>query len=81
MISILIMFNSSNTYCIVVLFNIGAIVPNGTNFGEGTGMILLDNVQCTGSERQLRNCAANSSDVSSCTHAQDAAVRCARGMT
>ena len=50
-----------------------------TSFGEGTGRIWLDNIQCTGSERQLRNCISNSSGVNLCTHAQDAGVRCQSG--
>ena len=50
-----------------------------TVFGEGTGKIWLDNVQCTGSERALINCTANSSGNNSCTHGQDAGVRCLTG--
>ncbi len=50
------------------------------NFGEGTGRIWLDSVRCTGIERELMSCVANSSGVNSCTHAQDAGVRCQPGM-
>ena len=50
-----------------------------TKFGEGTGKIWLGNVQCSGSERQLRNCEADSSGVNLCTHAQDVGVRCQSG--
>ena len=52
---------------------------SGARFGEGIGRIWLNNVQCTGSERALMNCATNSSGVDSCTHAQDAGIRCREG--
>ena len=48
-------------------------------FGEGTGRIWLANVQCTGSEIELVNCTANFTSIASCTHAQDAGVRCPSG--
>ena len=51
-----------------------------SDFGEGTGRIMLTNVQCTGSERQLINCTASSQGNNSCSHAQDAGVRCPPGM-
>ena len=51
----------------------------GGSFGEGTGSIWLTNIQCTGSEMSLINCTASSSGVNSCTHAQDAGVRCRPG--
>jgi len=46
---------------------------------EGTGIIWLTDVQCTGNEKALMNCTANSSGVNSCTHAQDVGVRCPSG--
>ena len=55
----------------------GAESLKGASFGTGTGRIWLDNVQCTGSEQQLANCTASSNG--SCTHAQDAGVRCQLG--
>ena len=48
-------------------------------FGEGTGRIWLNNVQCTGSERGLMNCTASSNGINNCTHAQDAGVMCPTG--
>ena len=58
---------------------IGAQGFQQARFGEGTGRIWLDNVQCTGSERQLRNCTTSSNGINSCTHGQDAGVRCSQG--
>ena len=62
-----------------MFFIIGAVSFNGGGFGEGTGRIWLDNVECTGSERTLMDCTASSSGINSCTHAQDAGVRCPIG--
>ena len=50
------------------------------SFGEGTGRIWLDNVQCTGNETSLLNCSVASSEVIPCTHANDAGVRCSQGI-
>lgn len=58
------------------LVSIGVEAVGGASFGQGTGRIWLDNVQCTGNEMQLTNCRASSSGVNICVHAQDAGVRC-----
>ena len=57
----------------------GAEAVSVAGFGEGMGRIWLTSAQCTGSETELMNCTANSSGVNSCTHSQDAAVRCQPG--
>ena len=65
------------------MHNLSRIITLGaeaTSFGEGTGRIWLDNVQCAGNESELRNCTTSSSGINSCTHAQDAGVRCLPGI-
>ena len=62
------------------IFFSGATALNEATFGQGTGRIWLDNVQCTRSGRVLMNCTASFNGVNSCTHAQDAGVRCPAGI-
>ena len=45
-------------------------------FGAGTGPIWLDDILCTGSEKALSECPHDSSGNNSCSHNQDAGVRC-----
>lgn len=42
----------------------------------GTGAILLDNVVCDGTERNLLECDHNAVGVHNCDHSEDAAVMC-----
>lgn len=44
-------------------------------FGKGTGPILLDNVQCNGTEGRLVDCT-HDSGTSDCLHTEDASVQC-----
>ena len=45
-------------------------------FGQGTGAIYLDNVQCTGTELTLLSCSANPIGNHNCAHSEDAGVEC-----
>ena len=45
-------------------------------FGEGSGPIQLDDLNCFGNETALINCSARPIQEHSCTHSEDAGVRC-----
>ena len=55
---------------------LGAEALSYAAFGQGSGSILLDNVQCTGSELYLTSCPSNGLYVHDCSHYEDAGVRC-----
>ena len=55
---------------------IGAVAVPRAGFGQGTGAILLDNVQCVGTEASLISCQSNGIGNHNCAHSEDAGVRC-----
>ncbi|XP_076455166.1 scavenger receptor cysteine-rich domain-containing protein DMBT1-like [Babylonia areolata] len=48
-------------------------------FGRGSGPILLDDVQCSGTEESLLQCRAKPLGQHNCGHSEDASVICANG--
>ena len=53
---------------------VGAISFSSAAFGRGSGPILLDDVRCSGTELRLVDCAYGA--IRSCSHSEDAGVRC-----
>eukprot|EP00057_Strongylocentrotus_purpuratus_P024405 XP_011678879.1 PREDICTED: deleted in malignant brain tumors 1 protein-like [Strongylocentrotus purpuratus] len=51
------------------------------SFGQGTGDILLDEVDCIGNESSIFYCYHNGVGVATCSHQDDAGVRCSTGVT
>ena len=48
-----------------------------SGFGSGSGMIVLDDLDCSGSESSLVDCPSDSSVlINDCNHTEDAGVRC-----
>lgn len=45
-------------------------------FGRGKGLILMDNVNCLGTELQLADCPFSDWGVHDCSHTEDAGVIC-----
>ena len=53
---------------------IGATSFSSARFGQGRGAIVMDDVDCTGSEKILMNCTFTVNH--DCGHSEDAGVRC-----
>uniref|UniRef100_A0A4X1SFB0 SRCR domain-containing protein n=1 Tax=Sus scrofa TaxID=9823 RepID=A0A4X1SFB0_PIG len=50
--------------------------PTGAHFGAGSGKIVLDDVQCVGSESHLGQCVPRGRAGHNCGHLEDASVIC-----
>jgi len=73
----------SNTDASVVCRQLGfsanrAIARRGGTFGPGTGPILLNEVQCNGTELMLTDCLSSKLYAHNCRHNEDAGVHCLR---
>ena len=56
------------------MFPLDVIAYSGARYGEGSGPVYLDSVNCLGNESRLIECTYASS--STCPHSQDAGVQC-----
>ncbi|XP_060570455.1 uncharacterized protein LOC132728801 [Ruditapes philippinarum] len=67
--------NDATVVCKTFGYRYGKAVTEGA-YGEGTGAIWLDDVQCTGLEESVLNCEKSNWGVTDCSHAEDAGVIC-----
>ena len=54
----------------------GATALSNAVFGQGSGEIFLDDVNCAGNETLLLGCSSNPLGSHNCGHYEDASVRC-----
>ena len=54
----------------------GAVSLSNAHFGQGSGQIWLDDVNCYGYESRLDYCTASSYGNNNCHHYEDASVQC-----
>ena len=73
-----IVVQSSTIYHHVFLVNIGATARCCGGFGQGSGQIVLDQLNCIGTETSLFNCPANPIGSHNCVHSEDVGVTCQR---
>ena len=56
-----------------------AAIP-GAFYGQGSGQIWLDNVDCVSTEETVADCSNSGWGSHNCTHENDASVNCTAGM-
>ena len=54
----------------------GGFATDAIFYGLGTGVIVLDNLDCTGNESKLVDCPANDPFLHNCDHSEDAGLIC-----
>ena len=61
--------------------NISPIIAVRHNafYGEGSGKIWLNDLNCSGSEKSIRRCSHRGWGIKNCIHSKDAGVKCSRG--
>ena len=66
----------ANVVCRQLNCGLAMAVGTSAQFGQGSGSIWLDNVDCTGGEADLSQCGNLGWAVHNCYHYEDVAVYC-----
>ena len=71
-----LLYSDADVVCGQLGFGPAAATFPSAAFGEGTGPIQLDDVECTGDESKLIDCPASDLGEHNCGHQEDASVMC-----
>ncbi|NXN91311.1 DMBT1 protein, partial [Rhinopomastus cyanomelas] len=69
-------FTDATVVCRQLGCGMAVLAFGGAHFGQGSGRIWLDNVECTGTEATLSECTARPWGTTNCHHSEDAGVVC-----
>ncbi|XP_053383319.1 deleted in malignant brain tumors 1 protein-like [Mercenaria mercenaria] len=69
----------ANVICRILGYFFGspnAVVHPGGYYGQGSGAVMIENLQCDGTEPDLHSCRSSTWEHSQCPHSQDVGVDC-----
>ena len=68
--------NDALVVCRQLGFRYALVAYRRAHYGQGTGAILLDDIDCLGNESALLSCSHGGVGNHNCAHSEDAGVRC-----
>ena len=68
--------NDATVVCKQMGFSSASAAQHGAHFGQGTGNIILDDVNCSGTENRIIDCQHSGYLNHNCGHSEDASVVC-----
>ena len=68
--------NDAQVVCRQLGFTSAVAATDGANYGQGSGQIWLDDVNCTGTEPMIEDCSHGGWGNMDCYHDEDAGVQC-----
>ncbi|XP_048448394.1 deleted in malignant brain tumors 1 protein-like, partial [Rhincodon typus] len=68
--------NIANVVCAQLSCGVALSVPRGIRFGNGTGLIRRNRLECKGNEKSLLDCALSPVTQHECTHRNDVSMSC-----
>ena len=72
--------NDAQVICTELGFSAATAAAHNASYGQGSGQIWLDNVNCVGTEEIIRNCSHSGWGSHNCSHEEYVSISCTPGM-
>ena len=69
-------FNDAQVVCSELGFGPAIATRHNAFYGQGSGEIWLDDLNCVGTERSIVDCSHGGWGIGNCNHSEDAGVNC-----